>query len=84
MLEGQDRVYIPIEGFSNQVGDYDIEIENLRTGAGVRITSDRPMVRLALWSIRSNISMEPFIDVSTNPGDTTSWTLTYNYDVTAG
>lgn len=78
-LEGEDRVYIPMEGFSNAVRDYDVRVENQRTGAGVRITADRPMVRLALWSIRSNISLEPFVDVSTRPGDTTTWTLTYQY-----
>ena len=84
VLQGEDRVYIPIEGFSNQVSDYDVKVENKQTGASVRITADRPMVRMALWSIRSNISIEPFVDASTNPGDTTTWTLTYQYDATEG
>jgi hypothetical protein len=34
---------------------------------------------LSLWSIRSVISMEPYVDVSTEPGSTTSWTYTYTY-----
>ncbi len=84
MLEGQDRVSFPIQGYSNQASDYDITIRNTRMGAGVRVTADRPLARMALWSIRSTICMEPFIDVSTHPEDTTSWTLTYNYDVTEG
>ena len=84
VLEGEDRVYIPIEGFGDQVRDYDVTVKNQRTGASVRITADRPMVRMALWSIRSNISIEPFVDASTAPGETTSWTLRYAYDATKG
>ncbi len=84
MLEGEDMVSFPIEGHNGQVSDYDIKVENKRTGASVRVTADRPMVRLFLWSIRSNISVEPFIDVTTDPGDTTTWTLKYSYDVAAG
>lgn len=79
MLEDEDRVFCLIEGFSNEVSDFGFKIENKRTGAAVQVTADKPMSRMALWSIRSNISMEPFIDVSTNPGETTSWTLTYRY-----
>ncbi|MBX2822708.1 MAG: hypothetical protein KTR29_23625 [Rhodothermaceae bacterium] len=79
VLAGEDRVYIPIDGFTDQVSDYDVTVANQRTGASVRITADRPMVRMALWSIRSNISIEPFVDASTNPGDTTTWTLRYMY-----
>ena len=34
-----------------------------KTGAGFRVTSDRPVASMSLWSIRSVISMEPFVDV---------------------
>ena len=73
-------MYIPIEGFSDQVSDYDVTVKNQRLGASVRITADRPMVRMALWSIRSNISIEPFVDASVAPGEVTTWTLRYTYD----
>ena len=36
---------------------------------------------MSLWSIRSVISMEPFVDVSTGPGATTTWKFTYTYFV---
>ncbi len=83
-LENQERVFCLIQGYSDQVSDYDVKIENIRTGASVRVTADRPLARMALWSIRSNISLEPFVDVSTKPGDTTSWTLKYHYDAKTG
>jgi len=41
------------------------------------------MVRAYLWSIRSVISFEPFVDVTTAPGATTSWSYRYTYDAPA-
>jgi hypothetical protein len=78
-LVDRECVAFPIEGFGNTSSDHDVRIENTRTGAGVRIRSERPMVRAYLWSIRSVISFEPFVDVSTRPGATTQWASTYTY-----
>jgi hypothetical protein len=78
-LEGEDRVTFPIQGFGKEPKDYDVRIENRKSGASVRVVSDRPMASVSLWSIRSVISMEPFVDVSTEPGNTTTWKYTYTY-----
>ena len=78
-LEREERVGIGIKGFGTEAKDYDVRVENVKTGAGFRVTSDRPVASMSLWSIRSVISMEPFVDVSTEPGATTSWTYTYTY-----
>ena len=79
-LANQDVASFPIMGFGTDARDYDISIENQRIGAGLRITGDRPMTRLALWSIRSVLSIEPFIDVSLAPGaGVMAWTYTYTY-----
>jgi hypothetical protein len=79
VLVDRDRVTFPIQGFGADSRDYDVTVENRSTGAGFRVTSDRPLSRLMLWSIRSVISMEPFVDVSTQPGATTTWRYTYTY-----
>jgi hypothetical protein len=79
VLTGEDRVTFPVDGFSTAAKDYDIRVENRATGAGFRVTSDRPLARLPLWSIRSVVSMEPFVDVTTAPGQTTTWKYTYTY-----
>jgi hypothetical protein len=78
-LEDQERVTFGIQGFGTDPKDYDFRVENRKTGAGVRITSDRPIASASLWSIRSNISMEPFVDVSTEPGKTFTWKYVYTY-----
>ena len=49
--------------------DYDFRIENRKTGAGVRITGDRPLVEGVFWSARNlTVCPEPYIDVSVEPG----------------
>ena len=78
-LEGEERVTFPIQGFGKEPKDYDVRVESRRTGAGVRVTSDRAPASIGFWSIRSNISVEPFVDVSTEPGRTTAWTYVYTY-----
>ncbi len=78
-LENEDRVAFPIQGFGSSPKDYDIRIENSKAGAGVRIRADRPMSSLALWSIRTVLSVEPFIDMVIEPGGEFTWKYTYSY-----
>jgi hypothetical protein len=78
-LVNQDRVFFPLQGFGSGPKDYDIRIENRKTRAGMRITADRPLTRLVLWSIRSVLSMEPFIGMSIEPGKEFTWKLTYSF-----
>ena len=82
-LEGEDRVSFGIQGFGKEAKDYDVRIESRKIGAGFRVISDRPLASLMLWSIRSVISVEPFVDVSTEPGKTFTWRYTYTYYNTA-
>lgn len=76
-LGNDDVVGFPVNGFGKTSRDYDIQIENRRAGAGLRITADRSLVNLAVWSIRSVLSVEPFIDVNIEPSDTATWSYAY-------
>jgi hypothetical protein len=78
-LSGEERVATPMLGFANTAADYDIKIENEASHAGVIITGDRPLANMALWSIRTVVSVEPFIAFKINPGETFTWTLRYSY-----
>ncbi|MEO8074793.1 MAG: hypothetical protein ABI818_00605 [Acidobacteriota bacterium] len=78
-LADQERVTFALGGFGADPKDYDFRVENRRTGAGFRVTSDRPLASASLWSIRSVISIEPFVDVSTEPGQTFTWKYIYTY-----
>lgn len=78
-LVGRDRVATPMPGFGSGPADYDIRIQDSKSGAGVRMTSDRPMVNLALWSIRTVLAAEPFIGMTIPPGEAFDWRITYQY-----
>jgi hypothetical protein len=78
-LQGQDRVAFGLQGFSSDVKDYNFFIANDAAKVGIRIEGDRPLVNASVWSIRDVLAVEPFVDVSANPGADFSWSYTYTY-----
>ena len=68
-----------VQGHTKSVKDYDFRIENIKTGAGVRITCDRPISRIIYWSSPTTQCPEPYIDIDVQPGKTFSWTITYDF-----
>jgi hypothetical protein len=78
-LEQKDTMETPIQGFGPSAADYAIQIESRETGMGMRITGDRPLAKASLWSIRSVVSVEPYIAIAIEPGQEFTWNLTYDY-----
>jgi hypothetical protein len=78
-LEPRQTVFSEIEGFGATAKDYDFRIENRRTGAGVRITGDRPLSKLLFWSAATTVCPEPYIDASVEPGKESTWRITYEF-----
>jgi hypothetical protein len=77
LTEGSNRMQI--KGFGSTAADYDIRVENKRTGAGVRVTSDRPLVDLVYWTSPTNSSPEPYIHIRADRGRPMEWTITYDF-----
>jgi len=76
----RETVYLGnIQGHTNSVKDYDFRIENTKTGAGVRITCDRPVLKIIFWSSPTTQCPEPYIDINVQPGKTFTWTITYDF-----
>ena len=78
-LQPRETVQTDLEGFRPTAADYDIRVENRKTGAGVRQTGDRPMSKLHLWSIRTTVCPEAFLDLRVEPGKTTQWGIQYRF-----
>ena len=72
-------VSTPIAGFGSSADDYKIRIENTNLKAGMSITGDRPLQRMLLWSIRSVLAVEPFVEVAVEPGTEMTWKYHYEY-----
>lgn len=73
------RVAAQFDGFGATAADYRFTIENRKAGAGVEMIGDRPVSRLALWSIRTVLALEPFLDLNIEPGAEYTWEYTYRY-----
>lgn len=78
-LTGEDVVSTPIAGFGSSPDDYKVRIENTNLKAGMTITGDRPLQRMLLWSIRSVLAVEPFVEISVEPGSQFTWKYNYEY-----
>jgi hypothetical protein len=82
-VKGQ-TVFTEVGGFGATASDYDFRIENRKTGAGVRVTGDRPLLKVYFWSAPLTVCPEPYIDASVEPGKESSWRITYQFYQAAG
>jgi len=78
-LDGRETVSAEFSGFGKTAADYNITIENRKVGAGMKIIGNRPLSKVNLWSIRSVVAVEPFIDMSIEPGKAFTWRYDYTY-----
>lgn len=79
-LETGENVFTSgLQGFGSTSRDYDIKIQNLKTGAGVRITSDQPIQKMVYWSCHTTSCPEPYIKLSIKPGEEVKWKINYEF-----
>ena len=84
-LQKGETVYTAgLQGFGPTAKDYDIRIENWKSGAGVRITSDQPMLKLPYWACATTACPEPYIEINVAPGQTFTWSINYSFYVVPG
>jgi hypothetical protein len=68
-----------LEGYGQNASDNDIRVENRKTGAGVREIGDHPLSKLYLWSIRTTVCPEAYIDMKIGPGHESTWRVSYQF-----
>jgi hypothetical protein len=78
-FEPKQTLFSEIEGFGSTSRDYGFQLENRKTGAGVRVTGDHAVQKLYFWSAPKTICPEPYIDVSVEPGRESSWRIVYEF-----
>ena len=79
LAKNEHVFYDALNGFSNHAKDYDIKAENKNTGAGVRITCDKPLVKMVFWCASTTVCPEPFIHIKAAPGESFSWKIFYEF-----
>jgi hypothetical protein len=84
-LAGKDEHAVLMQGFGTGASDNEIVIENKKVGAGLKISTDQPLLRELLWSIRTVLAVEPYIAINIQPGAEFVWNDKFEYyTLTAG
>jgi hypothetical protein len=79
-LEKKENVFSAgLKGLTSSPKDYDLTIENVKTGAGVRITGDQPIDKLVYWSCPTTACPEPYIKLNVEPGKEVKWKISYKF-----
>ena len=78
-LGKKEQAYSVLKGYGDSSKDYDIRIENHKTGAAMRITSDRPLSKLVFWASSTTLCPEPYIHVKISLGEIFSWGIYYYF-----
>jgi hypothetical protein len=68
-----------VQGFGSSAKDYDFRIENRKSGAGVRITSDQPLSKIVFWASSTTSCPEPYIQLRAEPGKEFKWKIFYEF-----
>jgi hypothetical protein len=77
-LEDGEIVFSPgIQRLDTGQNDYQIRIENVKTGAGVLIKCDRPYKEIKYWACQATACPEPYLSLKVHPQDEYRWTLSY-------
>lgn len=76
--EGQ-FVMAELKGYGSSKNDYDIDVYNMKVGAGVHITGDWPLEKILFWSVRTVLSPEPYLHFDIKPGETAKWKIRYEF-----
>lgn len=70
-----------LQGFGTTSKDYSMLIQNLKTGASVRIKGDKPLEKFVFWACHTTSCPEPYIKLSVKPQEEIHWNITYEFKV---
>jgi hypothetical protein len=82
-LDKKENVFSAgLQGLTQSPKDYDLKIENVKTGTGVNITSDQPIEKLVYWACATTACPEPYIKLDVEPGKEVKWKINYAFYTT--
>lgn len=72
------NVFMKLDGYSKNKKDNKFTIENTKSGAGVTVSVDQPLIKLEFWTNNMTICPENTMQISVNPGKDKIWTSDYS------
>ena len=79
LFSGENIFCGALQGFSKTEKSYNIDVKNLVTGAGVRISSDESISKLVFWASPTTVCPEPYTNIKVEPGKEYRWKIRYEY-----
>jgi hypothetical protein len=76
-LQEDDSFFLQLQGFSQDLDDHRVTVQNHKSGAGVTFSIDKALHRIAFWACHTTLSPENFIWLNVAPGDSDTWTSEY-------
>ena len=76
-LSSEEDIWLPLEGFSNNIQDHEVVVKNEKTGAGAIFKVNKPLSQMAFWACKTTYSPENFINIVVEPGETEKWVSDY-------
>jgi hypothetical protein len=80
-FKGSDTFYGEFKGFGSSAKDYEITVENQKSGAAVEIHGDQPLVYVGVWAVRTVVAPEPYIQIKVPVGEEFRWKYRYRFYV---
>lgn len=72
-------VWVSLIGYSKNPSDNGFELLNKKTGAGVKVQSDKPLHQLVFWATKNTLCPETFVYLNVAPGSEEKWSATYTF-----
>jgi hypothetical protein len=75
----QGQVQSQIAGFGDRAADNQVSVEHAASGVVLRIANDRPLAKFNVWSVKTTLCPEPFVQITVAPGRETAWATRYEF-----
>ena len=75
----QGHVQSQIAGFGAKVEDNRVTVEYAASKLQLSIINDRPLVKINVWSVKTTLCPEPFLQIKVDPGREMTWTTSYEF-----
>ncbi len=78
-LKKGEALFSELSGFKGTVEENGVIITNKKTGAGMRIKGDLPVLEFNFFAVRTAVCPEPFVDLTVLPGEKEEWKTSYTF-----
>ena len=76
-FEKGETIWMELNGYSDDLDDHLVTVRNIKSGAGVKLSIDKPLSKMVFWACQTTYCPENFIMLNIEPGATDTWISDY-------